>query len=139
MHSLNEKYEVTAGVIHKFDTDFEVAKSFDIDVVSELPFSPISDEKFKENLNMIKRSDIVIMTDMPIGFGNIKNLYSAIYAIENKKEVLIIDETPIEERDFTNGEATEIFKRLRENGGIFLKDTHKLLNFLKDFFEKNKK
>jgi len=131
MHSLDEEYAITAGVIHELDTDFEVAKALNIDRVSEAPFSPIGDERYEENLNMIKRSDIVIITNMPVGFGNIKNLYAAISAIENKKEVLIIDETPIEERDFTDGEATEIFKSLREDRGIFFKDMHELLNYLK--------
>jgi hypothetical protein len=86
MHSLDEEYAITAGVIHELDTDFEVAKALNIDRVSEAPFSPIGDERYEENLNMIKRSDIVIITNMPVGFGNIKNLYAAISAIENKKK-----------------------------------------------------
>ncbi|VUT23592.1 MAG: Cobalamin import ATP-binding protein BtuD [Candidatus Methanolliviera sp. GoM_asphalt] len=133
MHSLDEEYEITAGVIHELDTDFEVAKALSIDMVSEAPFSPIGDERYEENLDMIRRSDIVIIANMPVGFGNIKNLYAAISAIEDKKEVLIIDETPIEERDFTDGEATEIFKSLREDGGIFVKDMHELLDRLENY------
>jgi iron complex transport system ATP-binding protein len=133
MHSLDEEYEITAGVIHELDTDFEVAKALNIDRVSEAPFSPISNERCEENLNMIRRSDIVIIANMPVGFGNIKNLYAAKSALKEKdKKVLIIDETPIEERDFTDGEATEIFKSLKEDGGIFFKDMRELLKYLRE-------
>ena len=131
MRSLDEEYEITAGVIHELDTDYEVARTIGIDMVSEAPFSPICDEKFRENLDMIKRSDIVILADLPFGYGNIKNLYAVESVLKSEdKRVLIVNKTPIDDRDFTDGEATEIFKRLSEDGCIFFKDIQDLLNYL---------
>lgn len=131
MRSLDEEYEITAGVIHELDTDYLVGKEIGIDLVSEAPFSPICDEKFRANLDMIKRSDIVILADLPFGYGNIKNLYAVESVLKSDdKRVLIVNKTPIESRDFTDGKATEIFKRLSKDGCIFFKDIQDLLNYL---------
>jgi iron complex transport system ATP-binding protein len=139
MHLLNEEYEITAGVIHESDTDYEVARAIGIELVSEAPFSPISDEMFRKNLDMIKRSDTVILADIPFGFGNIKNLYAIKSVLKKEdKKVLIIDKTPIDDRDFTNGEATEIFKSLKDEGCIFFKDIQDLLNYLNEEKSKDK-
>ncbi len=106
----------SAGVLNVLDTDWEVANSLGFDIVSEAPFSPISDEAHGENLKMIDRADFVILTDVPFGNGNVKNIEAALYASEQGK-LLIVEKTPIEKRDFTGGRATEIYRKLR--GKVF--------------------
>ncbi|MBU2617904.1 MAG: ABC transporter ATP-binding protein, partial [Euryarchaeota archaeon] len=105
MHTLLERgYQVTAGVLNVIDTDHETHQHLDIPIVSEAPFSPISCETHKANLGLIDQADVVVLTNVPFGYGNLKNLEAAEFALENKP-VLLIEETPIEQRDFTQGEA----------------------------------
>ncbi|MHC1567808.1 MAG: heme ABC transporter ATP-binding protein, partial [Candidatus Syntropharchaeia archaeon] len=49
------------------------------------------------------------------GFGNLKNLEAAEFALK-KKKVIIMEETPIEKRDFTGGEAMRRFLNLKKEG-----------------------
>ncbi|MHC1585253.1 MAG: heme ABC transporter ATP-binding protein, partial [Candidatus Syntropharchaeia archaeon] len=115
MHLLSRRYEVTAGVINLLDTDWEVAEQLGIKFVSEAPFSPITEESHQENLKLIDRADVVVLCNIPFGFGNLKNLEAAEFALK-KKKVIIMEETPIEKRDFTGGEATRRFLNLKKEG-----------------------
>ncbi len=108
----------SAGVLNVLDTDWEIAKSLDFEIVSEAPFSPISDEAHERNLKLIEKAETVILADIPFGYGNLKNLEAALYASELGK-LIVIDRTPIEKRDFTNGRAKELYRRLK---GKFVRD-----------------
>jgi len=129
MHTLTEKgYRVTAGVVNLLDTDCEVAQHLGIPVVTEAPFSPIADKALHELMVMIQDADAVIVSDMPVGFGNLRNLEAAKRASELGKPVLIFN--GIEERDFTGGEATKLFVGLKSRGAIVVKDKEELFNRL---------
>jgi iron complex transport system ATP-binding protein len=117
---------VTAGVLNVLDSDWEVANSLGIEIVSEAPFSPITDEAHERNLRMIDKADVVILADVPFGYGNLKNLDAAEYASQHK-ELIVIDKTPIAERDFTDGKATEIYQRLKAR---FVKDDDEALELI---------
>ena len=77
---------------------------------------------------MIQDADAVVVSDMPVGFGNLRNLEAAKRASELGKPVLIFD--GIEERDFTCGEATKLFVGLKNRGAIVVKDKEELFNKL---------
>jgi len=127
MHALLEKgYQVTAGVLNVIDTDHETLQHLGIPMVSEAPFSPISCETHKANLGLIDQANVVVLTNVPFGYGNLKNLEAAEFALENKP-VLLIEETPIEQRDFTQGEAKKIYTRLKSNGAIVLHSPEEVL------------
>ncbi|PXF53842.1 MAG: heme ABC transporter ATP-binding protein [Candidatus Methanophagaceae archaeon] len=129
MHTLTERgYKVTVGVVNMLDTDCEVAQHLGIPVVTEAPFSPIADKALHELMVMIQDADAVIVCDMPVGFGNLRNLEAAKRASELGKPVLIFD--GIEERDFTGGEATKLFVGLKSRGAIVVKDKEELFNKL---------
>lgn len=120
MHTLLEKeYQVTAGVLNVTDTDYETHQYLGIPVVGEAPFSPISREAHEANLRLIDRADVVVLTDVPFGYGNLKNLEAAEFATKSKP-TLLIERVPIEQRDFTHGKAKEIYTRLKSNGAIVL-------------------
>ena len=71
-------------------------------------------------------AEIFVLTNVPFGYGNLKNLEAAEFALENKP-VLLIEETPIEQRDFTQGEAKKIYTRLKNNGAIVLHSPEEVL------------
>jgi iron complex transport system ATP-binding protein len=119
MHLLSSKgYRVTAGVLNVLDTDFEAAKHSNIPVVMEAPFSPASEESHQANLELIDKADVVVLTNIPFGIGNLKNLEAVKTALENGKFVVVVDEQPIEQRDFTGGKAKEIFTIVKRRATI---------------------
>ncbi len=137
---LRRGHRLTAGVVSQLDDDYREARRLGISLVESSPFSRIGEKAIEENRKMIEQSDLVIITDMPIGKGNLKNLELANQAAKNKP-VLIVGETPISERDFTDGKATEIFSTLEERSVKTVKDVEEALKFLEehDFSNHSKK
>jgi len=131
MHGLKEMgYRVSAGVLNVLDTDEEVAEKIGIEIVSEAPFSSISDGAFKLNLDMIKEADFVILANIPIGEGNFKNLSAVERAMEMGKKIVILEETPIEERDYTGGKAAGLIESLYQQGAVRAKDSRDVFEII---------
>ncbi|UNC92502.1 heme ABC transporter ATP-binding protein [Candidatus Contubernalis alkaliaceticus] len=109
-------HHISLGVLNGRDTDCETARNLGLKIVEELPFSPVSQEKHRENLEVIKGSDLVILANVPFGKGNVRNLEAALFALEEGIPVLIYDGVDISRRDFTGGEAAQIFHQMKEKG-----------------------
>jgi iron complex transport system ATP-binding protein len=127
---LDEGYSVTAGVLNVLDTDLETAQFLKIPVTTEAPFSPITEKTHKANLEMINEASLVVLTSVPFGFGNLQNLEAAIVAVEQGIPTFVIDEVPIEKRDFTKGKAKALLEELRSKCAEFVKDQNELLPIL---------
>jgi iron complex transport system ATP-binding protein len=127
---LDEGYSVTAGVLNVLDTDFETAQFLKIPVTTEAPFSPITEKTHEANLAMISEASLVVLTSVPFGFGNLQNLEAAIAAVERGIPTFVIDEVPIEKRDFTKGKAEALLTELKSKGAEFVKDQNELLSLL---------
>jgi len=119
-------YNVSLGVINIGDSDYVAAKALELDIVEEKPFSPITKENYEKNLELIKQADYVILTNIPIGFANIKNLKAAGEA----QNLIIVEKEPIEKRDYTEGEATKLYHELKANATL-VKNSHGVLDTLK--------
>ncbi|MGQ9538976.1 MAG: hypothetical protein ACUVTE_05295 [Candidatus Bathycorpusculaceae bacterium] len=124
-------YYVTAGVLNLLDSDYEECSIVGIPTVSEAPFSPITDENHEKNLDMINQADIVVLGDVCFGNGNLKNLEAALYAVKRGKKVVIVEETPIQQRDFTKGKAEELYMKLKNSGAITVKNYYEVPSILK--------
>jgi len=133
---LEHGYKVSAGVLNVLDTDYEVACTLGIPVVSDAPFSSITEEAHKANLNKIDDANVVILTDTPFGRGNLRNLGAAMMALEKGKTVIVVEGKPIQERDFTGGYAQASYEELRRKGAIFVKGYDKILSILNELEDK---
>ena len=100
---LIEGYEVTTGVLNRLDSDAEAARALNIEVVLEQPFSPVGNDAIAEALQMIDNADTVILSQVPIGSGNLVNLELASEALKRGKTVLLA--SGIADRDYTEGKA----------------------------------
>ena len=127
---LEEGYIVTAGVLNVLDTDLETAEFLKIPVTTEAPFSPITEFTHKANMDMIDKARMVVVTSVPFGHGNIQNLEAAKQALEKDIPTFVIEEVPIEKRDFTQGKATKLLLELKTRGASFVKNTNELLSML---------
>jgi iron complex transport system ATP-binding protein len=123
---VDEGYEVTAGVLNMLDTDYETAELLKIPTVSEAPFSPITEQSKQLLLEMITKSAIIVVTSVPFGYGNLSNLETALDAVKRGIKTYVIDEVPIESRDFTGGKATTLMTELKKAGAIFIKHPSEL-------------
>jgi len=124
---LDNGLKVTCGVLDVLDSDFEAARNLKIPVVGEIPFSQITNESNKANIDLIKKADVLIVTDFPVGPGNLKNIVAAEVALDFKIPVIIIESSPVYQRDFTKKNLEEYFKRLKEKGAIFVENLESAL------------
>jgi iron complex transport system ATP-binding protein len=132
---VDEGYTVTAGVLNVLDSDFETCELLKIPVISEAPFSPITDKSNEANLELINKAGMLVLTSIPFGLGNIRNLEAAVEALKRGIPTYVIDEVPIESRDFTGGKAKTLMLELKKRGAVFVSgqaDLPALLNITKD-------
>jgi iron complex transport system ATP-binding protein len=108
-------YTLTAGVLNVLDSDYDVATELGVKTITEAPFSPITPEAAALNLEAMKAADIIVVSDLPFGWGNMKNLETVAELAADKPIVLV--EGP-ENRDFTGGKATETLSRLKAQGAL---------------------
>jgi iron complex transport system ATP-binding protein len=131
MRSLLEQgYGVTTGVLNTLDTDYDAACTLGIPVVDEAPFSPITEEAHKANLAIIDEASVIIIGNVAFGYGNLKNLEAAKVALERGKTVIIVEETPIHQRDFTNNRAQDLLRELKSKGAVAVESCEEALSKL---------
>jgi iron complex transport system ATP-binding protein len=123
-------YAVTAGVLNVLDTDYATAQYLKIPVVTEPPFSSATEETHNANLEMITKAGLVVLTSVPFGMGNLRNLEAAREATKLGIPTYVLDEVPIELRDFTKGKAKAFYTELKRLGAIFLTVESELLHAL---------
>jgi len=107
-------FTVTAGGLNAGDTDQEAADLLNIDYPREAPFTALSTEAIAKSTDLAAAADIVVITDVPFGKGNIGNLQGAVDAIASSKPVvaLVPENTTFDQRDFTGGEAAHLWNKL---------------------------
>jgi iron complex transport system ATP-binding protein len=135
---LDEGYSVTAGVLNVLETDCETAQFLKIPVATEAPFSSITEKTHKANLAMISNAGIVVLTSVPFGYANLQNLEAALDALEREIPLFVIEEVPVEKRDFTGGKAKALLTELKSKGAMFVKSQNELLSILNVSGEKLK-
>jgi len=127
---MDEGWQVTIGVLNLLDTDHEVATSLGIQTVTEAPFSPITEEARKQNLQLAQKANAVVVTDFLIGSGNIVNLEVAKAALQSGVDTVLIGSDTIAERDFTKGEGATRIKELLGMGALAAEGHEQALSML---------
>lgn len=125
---VDEGYDVTVGVLNVLDTDYDTARMLEIPITGEAPFSPITEESHRANLKMIYKADVVVLTSIPFGYSNLRNLEAAKEALDRGIPTFVIEEEPIEQRDFTEGEAKKHLIELKNMGATFVRKQNELLS-----------
>lgn len=99
---------VTAGPLGSGDTDRMVTDILGVNYIPTMAFAPIDLDLFKTHTGMVDTAELVILCDMPIGPNNIKNLEAARFA----KQLIILGEPELGNRDLTDGHASRLYKEL---------------------------
>lgn len=111
-------YEVSCGVLNRGDSDWEAARQHGCAVAEELPFTPVGEAAEAANRALMDRADAILLADLPFGHGNLINLQAARQAAEAGRPVVVLDVTPLAQRDFTGGEAAAEYQRLLQAGAV---------------------
>jgi len=123
-----EGYTVTAGVLNEGDSDHRVATSLATEVVTAAPFSPVSESAHARNLELACAADVVVVSRVPIGQGNLRNLDAAIEASLAGARTVIFDS--FANQDFCSGKAKRRFGKLIENGAQTVSDISDIFEIL---------
>jgi iron complex transport system ATP-binding protein len=119
MRDLAERgFEVSAGVLHATDTDAVAAERLNLLRVSVPPFSEIDDSPAADALGMMRESEVVVVCDAPFGPGNVANLRLALQAAKQGTRVVLLEQIPMAERDFTGGAAAALWEELRRHAVV---------------------
>lgn len=106
---LHEKsYNLSGGVFQQGDTDADVALAFGVQAIVGRPFCIIDKTKGSENREKILAADVTVLSNLCYGQQNLDNLEAAFAA----RKLIVIEDTAIEERDFTGGRATALYRDL---------------------------
>lgn len=113
---LERGWRVSTGVLNLLDTDEEVARALQLEHITEQPFSAISDANLLRAVEWASTARVVIIADVPFGHGNWRNLHIAQNAQQAGIPVYALCEHPIDTRDYTGGQATQLWNRLVREG-----------------------
>ena len=120
-------FEVSCGVLNKGDSDWEICKMIDIYCVECKPFSEIDQGSHLKNIEMIKKSDCILVTDVPFGLGNLKNLEAL---LESDNPIYMIKRQG--QFDYTEGIAEELLNKIEKLKGInYIKGYQEFLDAMK--------
>jgi iron complex transport system ATP-binding protein len=118
LHALHHAgCRVTTGVLSMNDSDYETAIQLGIPCVVEPPFAPITPGSRSLLEEELKNSDIVVITGMPVGTGNLDNL-RAVVAADEVPLVFLTESGTFGIDDFTGGEAVLILEGLIRSGRL---------------------
>jgi iron complex transport system ATP-binding protein len=92
-------YFVSVGVVNAMDTDEVTARELGLPLVAEAPFTTITEDAYRENIELAGSADVAVLTAVPIGSGNLKNVNAVRELADGGMPVLAI--AGIEGRDFT--------------------------------------
>lgn len=121
---------ISMGILSENDSDYTMAKRFDVETFTEPPFTKISLDKEQMLATRISIVDRVILTAMPVGWGNFSNI-RILEKIPPEKVIIIAQQPEVIIPDFTEGAATQIIHRLLQNGARYVNSIEELLSELK--------
>ncbi|MFB6086761.1 MAG: heme ABC transporter ATP-binding protein [Halodesulfurarchaeum sp.] len=103
-------YQVTTGALNEGDADIETARMLGIDAETLEPYAPIDDATAKAVTERVEEAAVTVLADVAIGHGNLANLRAAASA----NELILIEDRPLEERNYAGVRGEELYESLRE-------------------------
>jgi iron complex transport system ATP-binding protein len=109
---------VSAGVLNQLDSDQAAGEALGIAMAVEAPFSPIGPEARAACSALIADAETVMITPVPVGYGNLANLEIALEAQAGGSSIILLGDSEFTERDHANGAAAALFHRLMAAGAL---------------------
>lgn len=125
-------YTLTLGAIGQGDTDLQVASFYGVATTIAPAFSDLPEASVRETWEQIEKADGIVLANLCFGRGNLGNLQLVFDGLKAGKNVWVIEETPIESRDYTGGEAARIYRQLQTMGAVIVSHSAYLLDYLEE-------
>jgi iron complex transport system ATP-binding protein len=111
---------VTAGPLNAGDSDQETAEALGIAYAREAPFTALSEAVLEQAESLAAAADIVLVTDVPLGHGNVAALEMALRRRRAGQAVLLLEPegADISLRDFTGGLGAALWQDLLQDGAV---------------------
>ncbi len=77
-------------MLNALDSDEVTGRELGLSMAVEAPFSPVGDDAHAENLRLIAAADLVVLADVPLGHGNVRNLDAVRGALERGAPVWVL-------------------------------------------------
>lgn len=123
-------HRLSTGVLNRGDSDWQTAQDLGLEIVDVPPFSALSPESCRKNLGMMLCSDAVILASIPFGQANLPNLTTLMAAVRRGIPVIVVEQEPIEVRDYTGGVATRMYRELVGSSLAVLQDPGEIMQVL---------
>ena len=101
-------YKVTAGVLNRDSSDWEMCQELHIRCVETEPFTPITEKKQEENQKLMEDADVIVVADVPFGEANLMNLQG----LERMKGKLYFHKNALSS-DYTGGGLVERLEHIQ--------------------------
>jgi iron complex transport system ATP-binding protein len=128
LHNLG--YEVSTGVLSIGDMDWKTAKDLNLRLAEDIPFEQISHGAYATNKALAQAADHLILTDLYIGKGNLRNLEVLLEPELQDKPLYILGDEDFEKRDATAGAAGKLYRLLKERKAFLVADKEELRAYL---------
>lgn len=112
-------YTVSAGILNQGDSDWQTALHLGVEVVDSPAFAAFDAASRQQNLECIQKCDVVLLTAVPFGSGNLPNLEILVQASSRGKPALLDNSVPFGSRDYTGGSATRLFESIQMPSNTF--------------------
>jgi iron complex transport system ATP-binding protein len=112
----------TVGIVSVFDSDYEAARRYELEVVSAPPFQAFPAEALEQHAALARRAHVIIVAPVFFGPGNLEPLRETLRAARSGKNVFVLRDPPIEQRDLSGGEATALMNELTLAGALFVSE-----------------
>jgi len=122
------KAKVTAGPLNQGDSDETTANVLNIPVAQEIPFSPFSKETLASADHLIEKTEVLVITTLWWGAGNLPCLDLAEKAIHQGISVYLLAQQ--QDQDYTEGKAWEKIQQLQRQGARAVRNEEHLLDEL---------
>ncbi len=125
-----EGFLLTAGVLALLDTDTQTAEEMGLPMAVEAPFSPIGEEARQENRQLLAAAQAIVLAPFAVGPANLANL-EEVLPFAGQCPVYFLDGASLEQRDFTDGQATRVRDRMLAAGAKDLESVSELTERLR--------
>ncbi|QDR79089.1 ABC transporter ATP-binding protein [Sporomusa termitida] len=112
-------FEVSVGVVAEGDSDAEAARIFAEDYVITKPFADNDADAAVANGKLVARADVTVLCSLHVGKNNLGNLDAAMKA----EKLIILEDSPIDGRDYTGGRAAALYRQLLAKHGVKVMST----------------
>jgi cobalamin transport system ATP-binding protein len=123
-------FSPTVGIVSVFDTDYATAQRYELEVVAAPPFQPFPDDAVEQLKAHLDAADVVFVSAIFFGPGNLEPLAVALAAAQAGKKVVVADSPPVEQRDLSGGRATKLVEQLFAAGADRVTDVRQAVESL---------